>query len=302
MCEESIFKLGHIAGELKSGDFCFRNSLYFAASKKDVHFLKNEYLIRKYGNFKVTWLEENEIRQHYRLRAPAAILSETGAEIDVYSFTHAIHQYSIKKKLKVFDRTPVTKIEHKKNNVVLETANGHVIQAKHLVYAIGYEVVNLISKKVVKLRSTYAVASEQLNDNVKLWEGKSLLWNTSNPYLYMRTTTDNRIIIGGADENFYNPVARDKLIQKKTERLSKDFNSLLPHIPFIPEFSWAGTFGSTDDGLPFIGSYKKLPNSFFALGFGGNGITFSLVAAEIITDLILGKKNNDVKLFSFERM
>jgi len=53
--------------------------------------------------------------------------------------------------------------------------------------------------------------------------------------------------------------------------------------------------------LPYIGSYKKLTNSFFALGFGGNGITFSQVAGEIIADLVKGKKNKDAGLFSFER-
>jgi glycine/D-amino acid oxidase-like deaminating enzyme len=68
-----------------------------------------------------------------------------------------------------------------------------------------------------------------------------------------------------------------------------------------PEFSWAGTFGSTEDGLPFIGTYKKLPHSLFALGFGGNGITFSVVAAEIIADIIKGRSNKNIPLFSFGR-
>jgi glycine/D-amino acid oxidase-like deaminating enzyme len=54
--------------------------------------------------------------------------------------------------------------------------------------------------------------------------------------------------------------------------------------------------------LPFIAPYKPLPNSFFSLGFEGNGITFSLIAAEIITDLISGKENDDAKIFAFERV
>ena len=35
----------------------------------------------------------------------------------------------------------------------------------------------------------------------------------------------------------------------------------------------------------------------FALDFGGNGITFSLIAAEILTDNITGRKNNDEDIF-----
>ena len=128
-----------------------------------------------------------------------------------------------------------------------------------------------------------------------------MLWNTADPYLYLRTTADNRILIGGRDEPFFNPKQRDKLLQKKTRQLVSDFKNIYPDVKLKPEFSWCGTFGSTKDGLPYIGSYKKLANSYFALGFGGNGITFSLIAAEILTDIITGKKNKFSQLFSFDR-
>ena len=118
----------------------------------------------------------------------------------------------------------------------------------------------------------------------------------------MRTTPDRRIIVGGKDEKFYDPERRDKLIEQKSEELKKDFNKIFPEIEFNREFNWAGTFGATQDGLPCIGTYKPLPNSYFALGFGGNGITFSLIAAEIITDLISEKDNTDAKIFSFDRI
>jgi len=38
------------------------------------------------------------------------------------------------------------------------------------------------------------------------------------------------------------------------------------------------------------------------LGSGGNGITFSVVAAEIIRDMLLSKKNPDAGIFSFKRL
>ena len=68
-----------------------------------------------------------------------------------------------------------------------------------------------------------------------------------------------------------------------------------------PEFAWSGTFGKTKDSLPYIGEFKKTPNAYYALGFGGNGITFSVIAAKIITDQILGNRNQDSEIFSFER-
>jgi glycine/D-amino acid oxidase-like deaminating enzyme len=117
----------------------------------------------------------------------------------------------------------------------------------------------------------------------------------------MRTTKDNRIIVGGRDERFSNAFARQALIERKSRQLEKDFHTAFPAIPFKREFEWSGTFGKTKDSLPYIGTYKKTPNTYYALGFGGNGITFSVIAAEIIRDLLCGKSNPDAKLFSFDR-
>ena len=79
------------------------------------------------------------------------------------------------------------------------------------------------------------------------------------------------------------------------------FAKLFPQYEFVPEFSWSGTFGSTKDGLPYIGKYKNKPQGLFALGFGGNGITFSTIAAEMLRDEILEKDNQDIKIFAFDR-
>ncbi|HVD99898.1 MAG TPA: FAD-binding oxidoreductase, partial [Cytophagaceae bacterium] len=94
---------------------------------------------------------------------------------------------------------------------------------------------------------------------------------------------------------------RDRLIKQKTKQLRNDFLKIFPKISVQPEYSWTGTFGITKDSLPYIGKYSKTPNTFYALGFGGNGITFSMIAAEIVCDMIMGKKNESVKLFAFER-
>ena len=90
-------------------------------------------------------------------------------------------------------------------------------------------------------------------------------------------------------------------MHRKTKQLANDYLRLFPDSEFEPEFSWTGTFGTTADGLPYIGRYPKLPHTYFALGFGGNGITFSLIAAEMLTDILTGKKNQDTGLFSFDR-
>lgn len=299
LCNHAITELGKIAKKLNLEEFEFKDSLYYAAYKKDVPFLKKEFEARKTAGFDVTYLDQEQIEKEYDFSSPAAILSRHGAQTNAYAFSHKLLQHELKTH-PVYDRSPIVKTTHHKNGSVLQTENGSTIKAKRIVFATGYEVVEMIDKKIVNLLSTYATISEQYPAKT-FWKNDVLMWNTANPYLYMRTTPDGRILIGGRDEEFYKPEKRDKLVVKKSKQLEKDFRKLFPKTEFKPEFSWAGTFGSTKDGLPYIGSYSKIPNSYFALGFGGNGITFSLIAAEILCDMLSGKPNKDAELFSFDR-
>ncbi|MHA3788652.1 NAD(P)/FAD-dependent oxidoreductase [Flavobacterium hauense] len=302
LCSDAIDKLGKIVKDRGVDYFEKKKSLYYAAYKKDTAWLKKEYEARKAAGFKVRWLDADELKKEFGFTGYGAILSEQAAQTNAYMFTHCLLQHNHKKGKAndIYDRTEITDIKHSKSGVVIKTESGYTIKAKKLVYATGYEVVDFIDKKIVDLLSTYAVVSEQYNER-DFWKDEVLIWNTADPYLYMRTTADNRVLVGGRDEDFSDPAKRDKLMKKKTKQLTADVDKLYPHLKFKPEFVWTGTFGSTKDGLPYIGPYDKLPNSYFALGFGGNGITFSLIAAEIITDLILGKDNKDVDLFSFDR-
>jgi glycine/D-amino acid oxidase-like deaminating enzyme len=117
----------------------------------------------------------------------------------------------------------------------------------------------------------------------------------------MRTTVDGRAIVGGEDASYRNPVLRDAVVAKKAAKLEKRFREMFPAISLQPAYAWAGTFGETEDGLAYIGSVPELPRCFFTLGFGGNGITYSVVAAEIVTDSIQGKTHPDARLFRFDR-
>lgn len=301
-CAEAIEKLEAIAQNIGFSNFSKKKSLYYAAAKKDWNFLEKEFTMRKENGFDVQLLQKNEVENEFKFNSSGAILSQLAAETNAYSFTHALHQHNIKKGCKVFDRTDVKKISHSKDGVTLQTENRKTIKSQKLIYATGYEAVNFVKKNIVDLQSTYVIISEYPGKNSKVWKDDVLIWNTDDPYLYMRTTADGRIIVGGRDESFYNPQKRDRLMDKKSVKLEKDFQKLFPKIPFKREYQWAGTFGTTKDGLPFIGKYEPLPNSLFSLGFGGNGITFSQIAAEINRDIILERPNNDARLYRFERV
>lgn len=298
-CAAAIDTLQGIAEKINFQFFEKKSSLYFASHKNYAPFLKNEYELRKKSGFNVHYLEKKEIQENFGFYSNAGILSEKGATTDAYQLTHALLQSCIKKGLKVFDRTEISKIKYGKNGLKLFTPKKHIISARKMVNATGYEITEMIHKKLVRLSSTYVIASEQIQRPVL--DEKTIFWNTSNPYLYMRTTFDNRIFVGGRDEPYTSAIRRDKLIKSKSSQLKNDFNKLFPDVEFNTEFSWAGIFGSTKDSLPYIGTFEKTPHTYYALGFGGNGITFSVIAAEIICDLIREVHKSDISLYAFNR-
>lgn len=299
----AIDELELIAREIGFSEYTRCQSVYFAARKKDERFISGEYKARAAAGFKVDLLEPGELKSRYGFHSSAAILSRQGAETNAYSFTHALLQNFIRQGGNVYDRTQAAEIDHGKRSVKVVTDRGCKIRAKKIIYATGYEAVNYIRKGYVNLQSTYAVCTEQMPGDALKTFTNTLFWNTADPYFYMRITSDNRILIGGRDEPFYNPDKRDKLLKSKTRKLAGDFNKLFPAVEFNKEFSWTGTFGTTEDGLPFIGPYKSLPHGYFALGFGGNGITFSQIAAEVIPELIRENKMPErYKIFSFNRI
>lgn len=63
----------------------------------------------------------------------------------------------------------------------------------------GYEFPVGVPKPGVELISTWAVASKP-RQAVPVWLRHTLVWEASDPYLYLRTTRDGRLIVGGEDE------------------------------------------------------------------------------------------------------
>ena len=298
--QEAIVKLQDLARRIKFNDIQSKESIWYAAQKKDIGLLKKEFELRRKQGIAVSFFEGTDAAKQTGLNIGAALISSLAAQTDAYMFTHALLRNAVSKGLRVFDRTPAVEIKTTRGGIEIITDDGMRIKAKKIIYATGYETMEMISRSLVNLQSTYVTVSESFDAECGFWNGERLIWNTADPYLYARTTPDKRIMVGGRDEKFYSPAKRDRLIDKKTRQLKKDLEKIFP-TEFKPEFSWTGSFASTKDGLPFIGICKDVPNSYFALGFGGNGITFSMIAAEIITDLVRGKKNPDSALFSFDR-
>lgn len=301
-CLQSIADLEKVFQKVRfNPDFEKVSSVYYASNKEGLDLIREEYKIRKKYDLPVEFLNKEELYKKYGINAPGALENHEAAQIDVYkAATHLLDYHMEKNDLDIFTHTEIAECKFEANSCDLITVDGHKIKCKYVVVAAGFEAEPFLPKKVMKLTSTYAIASEPMEEKY-MWTNRSLIWETKQPYIYVRTADKNRIIVGGEDEDFSDPVKRDDLMRKKTKILEKKFHKLFPHIPFKTDMAWCGTFSSTEDGLPYIGTWPGKDRMFFALGYGGNGITFSMIAAQIIRNKLTGIKDDREAVFGFER-
>ncbi|MCD7970586.1 MAG: FAD-binding oxidoreductase [Alistipes sp.] len=276
-------------------------SLFYASSRHDKALINREYRIRKKHGLPADLLDRGEIYRRFGISSPAALLNYASARIDAYEAASGLLARNIRQGLPVYTHTEVTGIKKRGDAFFLRTACGHTIETHYVIVAAGFEAGPFMPSKLMRLTSTFAVISEPVSRE-NLWDGDALIWETAQPYLYIRTvdTGDGRarIIVGGEDEPYNSAAARKFLLPKKAETLEKKFRQLMPHVPFKTEFRWGGTFSTTRDGLPLIGPWGGEDNLLYALGYGGNGITFSMIAAQVIAGIISGDPDKRQELFS----
>lgn len=301
-CLDSISDIREVLRKVHAdADFEHVPSVFYASNGRGLDLIREEFAIRKKYGLPCEFLTRKELKAAYGIKAPGALVNDTAAQMDPYAAAGEIVSYHMREKcLNVFTHTTVTECTPIENGYMLKTAAGNTVKCDYVIIAAGFESGKFLPKQVMELTSTYALISDPVPEG-SLWREKALIWETREPYLYIRTD-GQRIIVGGEDENFQNPRRRDKLLRSKTETLAKKFSKLFPDIPFRTDMSWCGTFSSTKDGLPFIGPWNQGDRMLYALGYGGNGITFSMIAAQILRNHLTGVPDKRAQVLGFDRM
>ena len=277
-------------------DYRDRSSVYLPGDVLDVKGLKHEALERQRLGLRSNFAGRGEL-QKLGIGAPGAILTHGNAEADPIKMAAGLWRHIRKAGGKIVSPFDAVEIDESKTGVSVRAADGRRIAAKHVVMCAGYELPKFLKPKGLKVASTWAIATRPQPQN--LWKGRELIWQAADPYLYMRTTIDGRVIVGGADEEFSDNEKRDALLAKKTAKIAKMAARIFPRIDFEPHYAWTGNFGDSETGLPAIGLAPGYKRVYAALGFGGNGFTFSMLAAQIISRSITGITDPDTDVFAF---
>ena len=301
-CAEAFGELESILAQVgEQAGYARRPSLYLAREQEELDGLRRECDARAGLGIDVAYLERAELQSVFGIDRPGAIRSAIGGELDAYRLTLRLAEAAVAlgARLRTGPASKVTSLEAG-DPVIARTAGGTTIRAGRVVVATGYEFAPCLSPREVTLHTTYAVASKPLATGAA-WAERAIIWETARPYLYLRTTSDGRVIVGGADEAFSDEQRRDALLGDKTAHLIAAAHELIPSLRLEADCAWAGVFAETPDGLPYIGAVPGAKNIFGSLAYGGNGITFGVLASSILLGLCGNGRHADAALFGFDR-
>lgn len=284
--------------ELGVRDVARRDSLYLAGNMLDPKGLQREHAARRAAGLPSRYLDRRALRDRFGIARAAALISYGNLTIDPRKATLALLQAATANGAQIFAPANMTEIATRKGSVTVTSANGRRIRCRHLVFATGYELPHGVTCRHHKINSTWAIATVRQKRDA-LWPGEYCMWEAADPYLYLRTTPEGRVICGGGDEDIADDKKRDALIARKTGMLQRKLQRLFPKLDSTVDYAWAGAFGETTTGLPIIGEVPGMPHCFIALGYGGNGTTYAAIAADVIAGAIVGRPDVDADLYCF---
>lgn len=281
-------------------NFRDRNSLYLAAGETGARELLAEHALRIRAGLPGAFVDYRTLVSEFAFDREAAILSPGSADADPLCLSHALIEAAAAHGASVFEADAVS-YDSGANGVTVGLDNGCEIEAGQVVLATGYVMPDFVKTDLHSTASSWAIATPPQAPGA-LWRDGALIWEASDDYLYARTTADNRIVIGGEDDDSVtDPAQRDALMPDKSAVLLKKLKALVPAASATADYVWSGAFGQTEDGLPLIGQIPGHPRLFAAYGYGGNGITFSFLASRIIGRMIGGTREPWFDDFAIDR-
>lgn len=253
-------------------DFEDKPSVMFSLHNKEL-MQKEAEVVRALG-FDVEYISETPLP----FSVAGAVRFNNAAQFHPLKFLYGIAQG-----LNIYENTFVKKLD----GTTAITQHGK-IHAKKIIIATHYPFINSHGMYFMKLyqHRSYVIAFEnapQLGCTIE---------DVAENGIYLRNYRD-LLLVGGGDH--------------RTGKKGGGFN--IPrafakrYFPNAKEkFIWSNQDCVSLDGVPYIGAYgKNLPNVYVASGFNLWGMTSSMIASEILTDMVLEKDNHFASVFAPDR-
>ena len=310
-----------------------QSAYVLAANREEVQKVKDEVeVVRGFGGH-AEYLEREDIDKNLLILNPlAAIRFKNQAQFNSYKYTIELAKICKNLGANIYENTKVVDVRDEKDYYYLETEDGYKIKAKYLVITTKYPIINIPGFYFMKMyQSTSYGISIPVKE--KLFDGMYI--TSTNPKVSLRMAkVDNNIIKDVVDGNIENYEKQEKENRKRVKEkqnskidneyvlivvgadhktgektdLSNSYKKLENIAKQIYPQGKVENYWNTEDcitldKIPYIGKYSNIwENAYVATGFNKWGITTSNIAANIITDMIIGRKNRYEDIFISTRV
>jgi glycine/D-amino acid oxidase-like deaminating enzyme len=295
----ALFKRLHVRCGLKKSD-----AVYYAIGAQAVARLGREFELRTRSGFEAEWLGAGDLRRLTGISGRGAIRTRGSAQFDPYRACLGVLRAAAAAGAEVFERSEVRRIEADRDRVRIRTREG-MVEAERVIVATGYATSRFrpLAGRF-RMYRTYVLATEPIHASQRRDLGLSdvMVWDTERPYHYARWTPDHRLLLGGGDRLVRPGQRRRQQLAAASGELRAYFETRFPALAAVETaYAWEGLFAMTPDSLPYIGPHRRYPRHWFALGYGGNGMTFGVLAARLLLERWQGEASLDHTLFEFGR-
>lgn len=204
--------------------------------------------------------------------------------------------------VRLYENTPVIKLEEEGNFVTARTPHGQVRAARAALATNAFPpLLKRLSKYLVPVYD-YVLMTEPLTPAQRAsigWHGREGVSDASRQFHYTRTTADGRILWGGYDavyhwNNGFGPHLETS--QREFERLAEHFFQTFPQLEDIRfTHAWGGAIDTCSRFAPFWGTAHG-GKTAYSLGFTGLGVGATRFGAQVMLDLLDGKKTERTAL------
>lgn len=289
-------------------DFEWQDAYIFTQKQEEVEKLKKEVEALEYIGLKIEFVqniplpikekqkEENKNHINIQKKVLGAIKYKNQAQFNPCLYAQELANKIAEKGGQIFENSKVIDIKKEKDYYEIITEEGKV-KAKTVVIASHYPIISAPGFYFMKMYqvTSYLIAVETKEP---LFEGMYI--NSEDPTISLRTAKlgDKRVLLVGG----MNHKTGAKIdLTNSYKRLEEVAKQLYPDSKVI--YKWNTEDCVSLDKIPYIGEFSNLwPNVYVGTGYKKWGITSSNIAANIITDKILGKENPYEEVFKSTRL
>ena len=270
-----------------------QDAYVFTQDIKELEKIKEEVKVVNELGFKAEFVEKIEVPKEIL----GAIKFPNQAQFNPVKYMIGLGESIEQNGAKIYENTKVIDIKKENDEYVTITENGNEVRSKYVVLAPHYPFINAPGFYFMKMYqvTSYLIA---VDTNGELFDGMYI--NSENPTISFRTAEyqgKRILIVGGMDHKTGAKID----LSNSYKNLEKVAKEMYPNSEVL--FRWNTEDCIPLDKIPYIGEFSNLmPNMYIATGYKKWGMTSSNVAANIISNRILGKENKYEKVFESTRL